>query len=87
MNPEMGSLIRRFLGKINAKEMLGWRSSSKSDIIRRFVGSKSRPAATHFLQRKGSYMNLILMRADPSAESNLNQAKIIEWTREISPHF
>ncbi|KAH8335206.1 hypothetical protein KR067_000795, partial [Drosophila pandora] len=44
------------------------------------------------LQRKGSYKDrrraaFILMRADPSAESNPDQAEIIKWAREILPDF
>ncbi|KAH8245683.1 hypothetical protein KR032_003623, partial [Drosophila birchii] len=48
--------------------------------------------ASHSTQRKGSYKDrrraaFILMRADPSAEANPDQAEIIKWAREILPDF
>ncbi|KAH8321122.1 hypothetical protein KR074_010175, partial [Drosophila pseudoananassae] len=50
------------------------------------------PGASHSTQRKGSYKDrriaaFILMRADPSAEANPDQAEIIKWAREILPNF
>ncbi|KAH8338211.1 hypothetical protein KR067_009071, partial [Drosophila pandora] len=50
------------------------------------------PATAGPLQRKGSYKDgrraaFILMRADPSAESNPDQAEIIKLAREILPDF
>lgn len=54
--------------------------------------SRSGPVATHSLHRKGSCKDIrravfILIRANPSAESNSDEAKIIKWAREIFPDF